>query len=86
MMMLDGDTPKSSKCWMAEIVWCSCFGKGCSGTRAVGRINNKFRFHTLQKDVTIVEHGNPDGTLVLLMKGLEHVKVIDPGRNDIAST
>ena len=35
---------------------------------------------------TVVEHGNPDGALVLLMKGLEHVKVINSGRDDKTST
>jgi hypothetical protein len=35
---------------------------------------------------TVVEQGNPDGTLVLLMKGLEHVKVFISGREDITST
>jgi hypothetical protein len=51
MIMLDGDTPKSSRCWTAAIVWRSCFGKGCSGARAVGRSTTKIDFHTLQKDV-----------------------------------
>jgi hypothetical protein len=35
---------------------------------------------------TVVEQGNPGGTLALLLKVLKHVKVVSPGRNNITST
>lgn len=35
---------------------------------------------------TVVEQGNPDRTLVLLLKGLEQGKIIRPRRKDKAST
>jgi len=47
-------------------------------------INKKVGF-TIARRRTIVEHGNPDGTLVLLLKGLKHVKVFNPSRKNIAS-
>ena len=62
MTMLDGDTPS---------IWRTCFGEGCSGTRACGTVNKKVDF-TIAKRRTIVEQGNPDGTFVLLPKRLEH--------------
>ncbi len=34
---------------------------------------------------TVVEHGNPDGTLVFLMKGLKHANAFNRGWNDITS-
>jgi hypothetical protein len=35
---------------------------------------------------TVVEQGNPDRTLVLLLKGLEQGEIIRPRRKDKAST
>jgi hypothetical protein len=51
-----------------------------------GKISNKVMLSHITRRCTIVEHGNPDSTLVLLTNGLEHVKVIEAGGDDISST
>ena len=61
----------------------AALGKGVLVRGLWGGSKTKF---SIARRRTIVEHGNPDGTLVLLMKGLEHVKVINPGWDDITST
>ena len=85
MMMLDGEMPLSSRCWTAAIVWRSCFGKGYSGARAVWNNQQEKLISHIARRRTIVQHGNPDSTLILLMNGPEHVKAINPGRNNITS-
>jgi len=62
--------------------------EGVFWSESCGTINNKKLtvLSHIARRPTIVEHYNPDGTLVLLMKGLEHVKVINSTRDDITST
>ena len=83
MVMFDGDTPLSTRCCTAAIVWRSCFGEGCSGARAVWSDQQETLASHIARRRTVVKHSNPDSTLVLLRKGLEHVKVGNLGRKDI---
>lgn len=52
----------------------------------VGRINKKSYISRITRNLTVVEHGDPDGTPVLFMERCEHVKAIIKCWHDISST
>lgn len=46
---------------------------------------NKMKFSRKTKTHTIVEQGDPESILELLLKGRERVKIVLPGRKNITS-
>ena len=79
MMMLDGDMPLSSRCRTAAVAWRSWVGKGYSGARAMFEwLRGASSTSRLSRERTVVEKGDSDGTLAILLKGREHLEMVLP--------
>lgn len=86
-MMLDGEMPLSRRFLTAVVAWRSWVDKGYSGARAIAKRSvGSPSIPCLLGERTVVERGNSDGTLAMLLKGREHLKMVLPGRKSKSTT